>query len=71
MPSIYKITNKVNGTKPVIQKDKKGNFIMEFPSLTEASKKTSINLGLIGQVCLGNRKCSGGYIWEYKNINNK
>ena len=62
MPSIYKITNKVNGTKPVIQKDKKGNFIMEFPSLTEASKKTSINLGLIGHVIVTGKQIGRAHV---------
>lgn len=57
--------------KAIIQKDKEGVFIKEFASLSIANFETKINLGSIGQVCLGKRKYAGGYIWEYKNINNK
>ena len=55
-------------SKPVVQLDKKGNFISEFESLTEASKITGIDDGSICSCC--NHKpghySAGGFIWIYK-----
>ena len=36
-----------------------------FESIGEASRKTGINDGNISKVCLGKRKTTGGYHWEY------
>lgn len=41
-----------------------------FNSITEAAEYYSIPIPSIGQVCLGNRKTTGGYRWEYyKEVN--
>ena len=52
--------------KSVLQFDKSGNFIKEFPSITIASKETGIYLKAIGLNCRENRKSAGGYVWKYK-----
>ena len=36
-----------------------------FESIMEASRKTGINSSHISKVCLGKRKTTGGYHWEY------
>lgn len=55
--------------KPVLQFDKSGNFIAEYESGIEASRKTGINRHDISQCCLGlyHHKSAGGFIWKYKN----
>ena len=55
--------------KPVLQFDKSGNFITEYPSVIEAEKTTRINRHDISQCCLGlyHHKTAGGFIWKYKN----
>lgn len=35
--------------------------------MTEASKKTGINLSKISECCRNNCKSSGGYVWRYAN----
>ncbi len=53
---------------PVLQYDKQGNFIKEFPSLREAKKETGAKS--IFEVASGYKnqlyKSSGGFIWKYK-----
>ena len=55
-------------SKPVVQLDKKGNFISEFESLTEASKITDIVISSICCCCnhKPGYKLAGGFIWIYK-----
>ena len=54
--------------KPVLQFDKKGNFIAEYKSSNEAKKITGAKN--IFEVASGYKnqmyKSSGGYIWKYK-----
>lgn len=56
-------------SKPILQFDKNGNFINEYPSASDAARKTGIDGGHIGDVCKGkvNYNTAGGYIWKYKN----
>lgn len=58
-------------SKPVLQFDKVGNFIKEYPSMREAQRQTKI-IG-IDKVCSGvkYRKTAGGYVWRYKEYCNK
>ena len=52
---------------PVLQYDKNGNFINDYPSIKDAERKTGINHQNICNVCRGKRyKSAGGYIWKYK-----
>jgi hypothetical protein len=56
--------------KPVLQYDKQGNFLKEYPSAIEAAKSLNKKTGsAITEVCngKGNRKSIFGYIWKYKN----
>ena len=57
-----------NNSKPVVQLDKKGNFISEFESLTEASRRTGIVTSSICCCCnhKPGYKSAGGFIWIYK-----
>jgi len=54
--------------KPVIQYDKKNNFIREYFSIREASKENSVREQGISACCSGKLKTCGGYIWKYKRI---
>ena len=55
-------------SKPVVQLEKKGNFIAEFESLREASRRTGIASTNISRCC--NHKpghySAGGFVWIYK-----
>lgn len=65
--SIVKLNNSLS--KPVIQFDKEGNKIQEFPSASEASnfiKGVRKYGNYICQCCNGNRKTAFGYKWKYK-----
>jgi group I intron endonuclease len=56
---------------PIIQYDLSGNFIKEWDSLTSAANELKIYVGCINN-CLRNRsKSSYGFVWKYKQINNK
>lgn len=52
---------------PVIQKDKQGNVIKEYVSITDAELNTGAKNANISKVCIGERRTAGGFIWEYKN----
>ncbi|MBU3205583.1 HNH endonuclease [Clostridium algidicarnis] len=58
-------------SRPVLQFDKEGNFIKEYPSMREAQRQTGIDA--IDKVCnhYKYRKTAGGYKWEYKDNYNK
>lgn len=51
--------------KKVVKISNRGNVIETYNSISEASKKTSINKSSIAKVCRGDRKTAGGYIWKY------
>ena len=53
---------------PVVQLDKKGNFISEFESLREASRRTGIASTHICNCCnhKPGYKSAGGFLWIYK-----
>lgn len=53
--------------KTILQFDKKGNFITEFPSTMEVYKQLGYGKGNISACCNGKRKSCGGFIWRYKN----
>lgn len=45
-----------------------GIYINEFPSISEASRETGINVGNISRCCKGNCKTAGGYIFKIKAV---
>ena len=55
--------------KKVRQYDKKRKLLQEFESLTEASKLTGASLSHMSQVCNGQRKTCGGFIWKFTEDN--
>lgn len=44
-----------------------GDFIKEYPSLSDAARKTNIDVRNICDCALGKNKTSHGFIWRYKN----
>ena len=51
----------------IIQYDKKGNYINEYNSIIEASKKTKCNSTHISLCAKGKQESCGGYVWKYAN----
>lgn len=58
--------NNVAQSKQICQLLKNGVFVKEYPSLSEASRITGINVSHICQTCLGNYKSAGWFLWKYK-----
>ena len=54
--------------KAVLQYDLRGNFIREYPSITEISNRD--NTAHISDCCNKKRNSAMGYIWRYKDIAN-
>ena len=49
--------------KPILQYDLEGNFIKEWPSISEATRYVKGDVAS----CLSKRqKTAGGYIWKFK-----
>jgi len=59
-------TKNSSDSKTVLQFDKNGKFIKEYPSMREAERQTGISG--IDKVCarVKYRKTAGGYVWRYK-----
>ena len=53
-------------SKPVLQYDKQGNFIKEWPNQTLAALSLDSTNSPISECCRGVRKTHKGYIWKYK-----
>lgn len=51
--------------KTVLQKDFNGNILQQYDSMSDASRKTGINLGNISSCCNGRVHTAGGFIWEF------
>lgn len=52
-------------SKKVYQYDKDFIFISDYPSASEAHRKTNIKVSHIIECCNNKRKTAGGYIWKY------
>lgn len=61
-------TNRKDISKPVLQYTLDGVFLVEYPSIKEASRQTGIHFTDISACCrkYRNRTTAGGYIWKYK-----
>lgn len=57
--------------KPVIQYDMSGNFIKEWRSISDIKLEVQFKNAHISCCCNGKRKTSNGFIWKFKQINNK
>ena len=62
-----KRNEQVHNARKVLCFTRDGRFVGEYPSITEAFRRTGISCSNIGVVCSGRRKYAGGYIWKYKN----
>lgn len=45
-----------------------GEVVESFPSISDASRKTGINLSSISSVCRGVYRSAGGYVWKFKKV---
>ncbi len=63
----YKERRSEISSKPIIQLDRLGNIIKEWPSIKSAAEFIGINRSGIGECCSGKRKTAGGFLWNYKN----
>ena len=53
-------------------KNKKGEFIKRYESLTEISRKMKISIGNVWLVCNGRRPYASGFVWRYEDdVNDK
>lgn len=52
-------------SKPILQYDRNGNFIKEYPSAEEAYRQTGIRH--TDDVANGKRKTAGKYVWKWRN----
>ena len=52
--------------KAVLQYDKSGNLVSEWPSVLEVQRQTGFVQSSISRCCLGKHKSAYGYIWKYK-----
>lgn len=64
--NIENITPNITKNKRILQFDKNGLFLKEFPNAHIAELETGVKKGNICRVCNGERASSGGYIWKYK-----
>jgi hypothetical protein len=51
---------------PVFQFTMAGDFVAEYPSTTEAERKSGVHNSSIGRCCKGTRNHAGGFVWKYK-----
>ena len=63
---IKKLRNHKSMSKSVLQFDKNGNFIKEWPSINEAARITNMSAGNIVRCCKEKSEFCGGFIWRYK-----
>lgn len=62
------LKNTINAPKKVYQYTIDGDFVAEYQSAAEASRKTGIMSTAIGRVCLGRTYSAGGYIWSFTKV---
>lgn len=56
-------------SKSVLQIDKNGNIIQEFPSIQEAQRR--LNISHIWDCAVGRRNTAGRFVWRYKGEDNE
>lgn len=57
-----------NRLKKVYQYSINGEFIAEYESMTEASKKVGISSGQLSDCCRGKHKTGKGFVWSYTKL---
>lgn len=66
---IKRVSDKtINGklSKTVYQYSLDGEFVAEYPSVSEAARQLDCDIGCICHCCNGKQKTSYGYVWRYK-----
>lgn len=58
-------------SKPVLQYDLDNNFVMEYPSINEASRQTGLELANISNACNGKLRHTGFFVWRIKGNKNE
>lgn len=58
-----------SNNKKILQYDKEKNFLKEWSSIAEASRKLGLSKSSISLCCSGKYKTCGGFIWKYKTRN--
>ena len=58
-------------SKPILQYNKEEKFIKEWECASQATRKLGIGKSNIGACALGKTKSSGGFIWKFKETENK
>lgn len=53
-------------SKPVLQFNKSGNLIHEWPSMSEVERQLGFYQSNISKCCSGKLKTANNYIWKYK-----
>lgn len=53
-------------SKPIIQMDRRWNFIREYSSIKEASLSTGIHQSTISNCCRGKGRTAGDFRWKFK-----
>jgi len=59
-------TNNPKRSKIVLQLDKEGNLIREWPSISEIKRQLGYNQGHVSECCRGERAHHKGYVWKYR-----
>ena len=62
----HKQANRERLSIPVIQYNKKGEFVAEYSSMTEAAKVLNTTVTCIKRVCDKERACHRNYLFRYK-----
>lgn len=65
--TIFPLEKVIINNFPILQFDKKGNFIKEYPSMKEAAEESGASKPVISKVCNHKGKTAGGYLWCFKN----
>lgn len=59
-------TCKAKRSKAILQFNKSGNLVSEWPSASEAERQTGFARSSISNCCLGKLKSAYGYVWKFK-----
>ena len=66
LPHLDPIVEKLQ--KKILQFDKEGNFIKEYPSLKFAANELNIDATSISKVLHGQYLTAGGFVWKLKSL---
>ena len=61
------LKNHPSTSKTVFQYTPDGEYVNDYPSVSEGGRQTGIKKENISKCCLGIRKTAGGFIWKYTN----